>query len=160
MISEPESPPPDHAGVWFPPPLLYVAFFIVGYFLQKALPLPLIPQMLAVIAGPALVALGVGLALWSAGLFRRRRTSLLPIMPARALVLEGPYRMTRNPMYLGLLLAYLGMAILDQRLWPVFLSPLLVATVNLLVIRKEERYLERKFGDEFVRYMERVGRWW
>jgi protein-S-isoprenylcysteine O-methyltransferase Ste14 len=107
----------------------------------------------------ALLLPGGGLLVWSLWLFLRARTSPLPMRPTTALVGSGPYRWTRNPMYLAMLLVYLGAALLFDVTWALVLSPAVVALVNRLVIAREERYLEAKFGEEYRRYKARVGRW-
>ena len=151
--------PADHAGVKIPPPLFYVGIFAVGWLVQRVFPLPGLPAPLSRVGGATFVAAGTLLCLWSIGLFWRARTSLVPIKPGTALVIAGPYRFTRNPMYLGLLLVYVGMALWMNILWGLILLPVVVAVVQRLVIQKEERYLERKFGAEFLHYKTRVRRW-
>lgn len=149
----------DHAGVWVPPPLLYVAVFLLAAVLQGVLPLPGIPGLTGRIAGLFFLAVGAALILWSVGLFRRTRTSVIPVRPTTVLVIDGPYRFTRNPMYLGLLSVYLGGALVQQLLWAVLLLPMVIVMVQQLVIRKEEQYLARKFGHEYARYKTQVRRW-
>jgi protein-S-isoprenylcysteine O-methyltransferase Ste14 len=149
----------DHSEVWIPAPLIFVAAFFVALFLQKYLPLPAIPAPLGRIVGIAFISAGILIALWSVSLFGRARTTVIPIKPAKALVIEGPYRFTRNPMYLGMLSAYIGAALLRHLLWAVLLTPVVILAVHYLVIWKEEQYLERKFGGEFVGYKARVRRW-
>lgn len=92
----------DHAGVKLPPPLLYAAGLGVGLLLQARLPLTSWSQSLGILLALPCLALGVVLCGWAIVLFRRFRTSLVPIVPSAALVTRGPYRFTRNPMYVGL----------------------------------------------------------
>lgn len=148
----------DNAGVLVPPPLFYVAHFFAGLGLQRAIPLPQLPYG-ASLAGWAVLSLGLLINFWSIGLFRRKKTSLVPIKPSNTLVIEGPYHFTRNPMYLGLLISYLGAALLTHELWPLLLSPAVVLVINQLVIRKEEQYLTRKFGHDYATYKKAVHRW-
>ncbi|MBZ5579447.1 MAG: isoprenylcysteine carboxylmethyltransferase family protein [Acidobacteriia bacterium] len=151
--------PAKHAGVWLPPPLIYLAVFVLALFLQAHWRLPAIPEILSGAGGPVLIAAGVLLSAWSIGFFRRARTSLIPMKPTTALVIAGPYRFTRNPMYLSLVIVYLGAALLFQILWAVLLTPLVVLAVQFGVVRKEERYLHEKFGEDFSRYQASVRRW-
>ena len=151
--------PADHAGVKIPPPLFYVVIFAVGRLVQWFFPLPGLPAALSRVGGATFVAAGILLCLWSIAVFWRARTSLVPIKPSTTLVIAGPYRFTRNPMYLGLLLVYVGMALWTNVLWGLMLLPLVVTVVQRLVIQKEERYLERKFGAEFLHYKTQVRRW-
>lgn len=136
-----------------------MALFLVGLLLGHFVPIPPLPRVPSRILSAFLVVPGLGLTLWSLGLFLRARTSPLPMRPATALVRSGPYRWTRNPMYLGLLLLYLGAALLFDVPWALLLSPLVVLLVGRLVIRREEKYLEERFGEEYRRYMGQVRRW-
>ena len=92
-------------------------------------------------------------------LFFRARTSPLPIKPTTAIVETGPYRFTRNPMYLGLGLLYLGITLWVDTLWPLLCLPLVIFLVQRFVIEREERYLEAKFGEGYHAYKARVRRW-
>jgi protein-S-isoprenylcysteine O-methyltransferase Ste14 len=91
--------------------------------------------------------------------FRRARTSLVPVRPATALITDGPFRFTRNPLYLGLALLYLGIALWLGVLWPVVLLPALILLVQQIVILREEAYLESRFGEAYRAYRARVRRW-
>lgn len=149
----------DHAGVRLPPPLLYGAVLALALLLQWLWPLPRGPQPLTAGLGLLLLAAGVGLAAGGIAAFRRAGTSLVPVQPATALVTAGPYRFTRNPMYLGLLGVYLGAGLLLNLLWAAALAPVVVGLVRRLVIVKEERYLTQKFGEVYRQYQARVRRW-
>ena len=101
------------------------------------------------------LALG-GTGLWA---LRRAGTSQNPRRPTTALVVSGPFRISRNPLYLSLLCLYVGIALFVNGLWLFLLAIPLVAVLRLGIIAPEERYLERKFGDEYRRYRSRVRRW-
>jgi protein-S-isoprenylcysteine O-methyltransferase Ste14 len=90
---------------------------------------------------------------------RRAQTSLNPSEPVKALVIEGPFKVTRNPIYVGFTLIYIGIALLVNTLWPLLLLPVVQNVMRQGVIEREERYLERKFGQEYLAYKERVPRW-
>jgi protein-S-isoprenylcysteine O-methyltransferase Ste14 len=149
----------DHANVRVIPPLIYVVVLGAAWLLQKLVPLPVTPLGLSRIGGGALIVIGLGLCWWSVGLFWSKHTSIIPVRPSAALVLAGPYRWTRNPMYLGLLLAYIGAALVGQLIWGLILLPIVVVALNRLVILKEERYLERTFGPDYANYRRQVRRW-
>ena len=151
--------PPDHSGVFIPPPLFYVLPLAAGALLQRFYPIAVLPPRIALVAGVLLVALGIALFASAFFNFRRARTSLVPIKPTTAIVETGPYRFTRNPMYLSLALAYLGVTLWMDSLWPLLFLPLVLFTVQRAVIAREERYLEAKFGDEYRGYKTRVRRW-
>lgn len=147
------------SGVHFPPPLLYAGGFLAGYLLKRTVPLPAPPRALSLGLAVALLIPGFGLIYWALGLFFRRKTSPLPFRPTTALVTTGPYRWSRNPMYLGMLLVYLGLSFWSGVLWAVVLAPIVAALVGRLVIRKEETYLEGRFGESYQQYTRQVGRW-
>jgi protein-S-isoprenylcysteine O-methyltransferase Ste14 len=149
----------DHAGVRLPPPLIYVVLFGIGLALHQFVPLAFPPAALARLAALMLLGAGIVLLVSSNVLFRRAHTSLVPVRPATALVLGGPYRLTRNPMYLGLLCVYLALALWFGLGWPLLLAPIVVLAVQRLAIAKEEQYLDQKFGDAYRAYRSRVRRW-
>lgn len=145
MTDHAVSKPADHAGVRVPPPLIYVVLFGLGLLLHQIVPFTF---------GCYTLLFG-----WSYLLFRRAGTSMVPIKPSMALVVRGPYRLTRNPMYLSLLCLYLAVALWFGVVWALILVPLLVLAVQRLVIAKEEHYLEHKFGDAYRQYRAHVRRW-
>ncbi len=150
---------PDHAGVRFPPPLLYVAGLGLGFLLQALWPLPAWSQTVGALLALPCLALCVALCGWAIALFRRFRTSLVPIVPAATLVTRGPYRVTRNPMYVGLAFLYAGAALYFRLSWGLLLLPFVLIAVYLWVIVREERYLERRFGEAYTHYKMQVRRW-
>ena len=152
----------DHAGVFVPPPLLYAVPFVLGLLLQRVAPIPLgvdgaRPALWAV--GAILAAAGLLLDVWAIVAFRRAGTSPLPVRPTTAIVAAGPYRFTRNPMYVGFALVYLGLTLIANAVWPLVLFPAAVVAIQVAVIAREERYLEAKFGDAYRAYRSRVRRW-
>jgi protein-S-isoprenylcysteine O-methyltransferase Ste14 len=109
--------------------------------------------------GLALVILGFGLGAWAIITFRRQRTAIYPNQPASTLVARGPYRFTRNPMYAGLTIAYVGGSLLIGSVWPIVVLPLVLLLLTRLVIRPEEAYLTSAFGESYVAYRRKVRRW-
>lgn len=151
-------------NVKFPPPILFAAGFFAGWLLdRRALHLwPDAPRPLdraLDVAGWLLVAGGLALTYWGIATFRRLRTSVYPNRDASTLVSEGPYRFTRNPMYSGLTVAYVGGSIVIGSAWPLLHLPLVLALLYVLVIAREERHLTEAFGDSYRDYQRRVGRW-
>ncbi len=145
-----------------PPPLLFAVPLIVGIFLERRFPLLDSRAGLAQAsnwAGIALIALGAMHALWALGLFALRRTTLAPHHVSVSLVTTGVYRWTRNPMYVGLVLIYLGVSLLTSAVWAVLLLPLPVIAVNTAIIPLEERLLDTAFGPAYAQYKARVRRW-
>jgi protein-S-isoprenylcysteine O-methyltransferase Ste14 len=149
----------DNPGVPAPPPLIYGAALVTGLVLNAVLPSPRIPPEVVRPVGIVLLATGGLLAGSFINAFRRAHTSVDVRKPATNLVTQGPYRFTRNPGYLGLSLTYAGIAALVPAPWAFLtLIPALVV-VDRMVIGREERYLERRFGEEYVQYKARTRRW-
>jgi protein-S-isoprenylcysteine O-methyltransferase Ste14 len=109
--------------------------------------------------GLAFVVVGIAIAFSALGIFKRRSTTTIPFERPTSLVMSGPYRFTRNPMYVGLTLIYLGVAGTRAELWPVIVLPVLLAYVNFIVIPVEEQHLREAFGDSYAQYSARVRRW-
>jgi protein-S-isoprenylcysteine O-methyltransferase Ste14 len=151
--------PPEAPGVIAPPPLIYLAGLGIGFGFEALLPAASYPGWLAWSLGSALLLGGLALAASFVRAFRRAGTPVNPGESATTLVTTGPYRLSRNPGYLGMTLAYAGIAILSGALWA--LVPL-VPTLFLIdrgVIRREERHLDRRFGQQYIRYRARTRRW-
>jgi protein-S-isoprenylcysteine O-methyltransferase Ste14 len=148
----------ETAGIRILPPLYYVAGFVAGIALELAVPTHL-PSWLRV-AG-AILGTGLWLAFDGGAMrsFARARTPMDPRQPVTSLVTTGPYRFTRNPMYVGMAFLYLSFAAAFGMLWPiVFLFGVLVV-IDRSVIAREEPYLERRFGQAYRDYSARVRRW-
>lgn len=152
----------DHADVAIRPPLLFLAALALGSLLSLGLPLGTrlaSPNGLALIAGLIFVGLGFLLAALSARRFRLADTSVQPNKPSTALVTVGPYNFTRNPIYIGFILVYFGLAIILTSLWVLLLLIPVLIILQRGVVEREEAYLERKFGEAYLKYKERVPRW-
>lgn len=151
----------DGAKVHFPPPLVYLAGLALGYGAQRLLNLPRLglARDAAVLLGSTVALAGVLVSFAGVRLFVRRRTAIIPFKAASCLVTSGIYRLTRNPMYLGLAFLYAGIAVLLDSLTALVLLPLVLFIIQTQVIFREEAYLERAFGDEYVAYKSRVRRW-
>ena len=150
----------DHPGVAVFPPLLFAGCLAAGLALHWLWPLATgmawLPR--AIVAGLALVvaaALGLGgeRALHGAG------TNVRPDLPTTTVVSGGVYRITRNPLYLALLLIYTAVALFTNALWPFVLWAVLLPLLVKGIVEREERYLERKFGQPYLDYKARVRRW-
>ena len=151
-------------GVKFPPPLLHVAGFLLGIIFDRAVfALPLFNETTSPVvrngAGAAIVVLGLALAFSAAATFRKAKTAIIPHHRATLIVDYGPFAISRNPMYLGLTIAYVGFAIMVNSGWPLILLPLVITALFTLVISREERYLHSAFGQTYADYQHRVRRW-
>ena len=151
----------DGANVRFPPPLICIAGLALGIAADHIFNLPTLglPPATRSVAGIVIDLIGFLVMFAGAGLFLRRRTAILPFKPASALVTSGIFGWTRNPMYLGMAVFYVGLAIIMNSLAALVLLPLVLVIVQTQVITREEAYLERAFGDEYIAYKTRVGRW-
>lgn len=143
-----------------PPPIWALIFLAAAFGASRLYDFKTIVDLRIMPLGIALLVLGVGLAVWAAGLFRREGTEIMPTSPAnKKLVIKGPFRFTRNPMYLGLTTATLGIAVWNGLL-PYFAVPVLVfLTTNFVHIPFEEAKMRRQFGAEYDEYCRRVRRW-
>lgn len=153
---------PDSPGIPFPPPLVFVAALALGFLIHRFVPVPIVPPANRIVVnrvGWALVVASAVISLPALIAFRRARTSIIPHRPATAVVDTGPYRWTRNPMYLGLTVLSAGVACVFNALWPLLLVPVAVLVTDRYTIAREERYLERAFGDAYRAYCRRVRRW-
>lgn len=149
----------DTAGVIAPPPLIYLGAVVIGLVLSALVPAPILPRGLGYGLGAALIVTAVSLLVWGVRVMRLAGTSEKTSRPTTALVTTGPFRLSRNPLYISLTLCYVGVALTAQSLWSLLLLPAVLVVMQGGVIYREERYLERKFGADYVRYKARVRRW-
>ena len=149
----------DNPGVIAPPPVIYAGALAAGLLANRRLRLRFLPRRLARTLGPILFVTGFLVGLLGFLEVRRAGSSADPREPTTTVVTGGPYRFTRNPMYLGFVMQYVGISALFNSLLPVLLLPAVQLLVRRGVIEREERYLERKFGDEYRQYKGTVRRW-
>ena len=153
--------PLSDPGVHFPPPFIFFGGFLAGWVVDRwgrALPLSSGGVGLERIGLGFLIA-GIVLSVWGFVTFRRARTAVIPHHAASQLVTNGPYRFTRNPMYVGLTIAYIGGAAVMNSAWPLILLPIVLVVLVRTVVSREEQYLSDAFGDQFAAYRSRVRRW-
>ena len=141
-----------------PPVYFLVALLLMGFF-HRVAPWAQVLEAPYRYGGVVLMALALGLILWAALLFRRAGTNIRPYLPSTALVLDGPYRFTRNPMYLGMAGTLLGAAVFLGSLTPLIVIPAFMALIAERFIVPEEAKLEAAFGRDYVDYKARVRRW-
>lgn len=151
----------DTPKVRIVPPLVYLAGLAIGHVVNWWLPADAdaLPIRAAWVAGAILLLLGLGLAASAMINFTRAGTTIRPDRASTSLVVAGPYKFTRNPMYVGLAIAYLGFAIADRSLPSLILLPVVLLIIRHAVIAKEEAFLERRFGSAYTAYKARVRRW-
>ena len=149
----------DNAGVVAPPPLIYVSALAAGLLANSIYPVRLLPRGIPRALGLPLVVGGLLIGLLGVREMRRTETNVDPYRPTNAIVDSGPFRFTRNPLYVGMTLIYGGSSMLANALPAALLLPLVLHLMRHGVIEREEAYLERKFGEEYLSYKERVRRW-
>lgn len=149
----------DIPGVVAPPPAIFALALVVGLGLDFLWPLPVLAGAARVVLGAVLIAAGAAVLALVVREFRRQGTSINPYRPTGALITGGPFRLSRNPAYVGLAVLCLGVAVAAGGAWTLAsLVPALVL-IHRGVVLREERYLERRFGDAYRRYRAQVRRW-
>jgi protein-S-isoprenylcysteine O-methyltransferase Ste14 len=118
-----------------------------------------VDRTLRIAVGVLLIAVAVGLIISARILFVRTRQSPVPWKPSPELIFNGPYRFTRNPMYVGMTLFELGLGVALNNLWISLFAPLGLVVVHFIAVRAEERYLSEKFGEPYKAYLARVRRY-
>ena len=149
----------DNPGIKLPPPLIYVVPLLLGLMLDTRRHLPFLPHGLARGLGLSLVGGGAVLNAWFLRTIRKAEVPIRTDKPVPRLTMEGPFGYSRNPSYLALAMIYAGIASVRNSLWAMLLLPLVVMVMQREVIGREERYLERTFGEEYLAYKARVRRW-
>jgi protein-S-isoprenylcysteine O-methyltransferase Ste14 len=141
------------------PPLVYGAAIVTGLLLELGRPLPFLPRTLAALLGGFLVMLAVAVFLYSIRKFQTAGTPVPGNKPTTAIVRRGPYRFSRNPIYLAFSIFQLGIASWVNSIWLIGTLIAAVAVMASIVIPREERYLERRFGADYLDYKRSVRRW-
>ena len=151
----------DSPGVYFPPPLLYVLTFIAAILLQKKIFIDnsLFHLQITKMAGILLLVISLFFLVTSLLKFFKSKNTLILVRPASSLQTTGVYNISRNPMYVGLAIVYAGVTCLIGNWWNVILFPFLLAIIQQYIIKKEEKYLVRAFGEIYYDYKKRVRRW-
>lgn len=150
----------DVARPLAPAPVIYAIGLALGIVLGQLIPLGLFPsRLIAFGVGWPCVAAGLALSVWSALVMRKSRESPDPRVPTSAVVSDGPFRLSRNPMYVAFTIGYVGLSLVLNTAWPVTLLPLVIAALHFGIVRREERYLEHRLGRPYWEYCRQVRRW-
>lgn len=149
---------PDHPDLPYKPPLAFLAALLLGVALHRWWPRSARPEGWLPL-GVTLVLLGVALLAWAKVAFDRKRTPLEPWKATKAIVDDGPFAYSRNPVYIAFAVIQFGIGVWSDRLAVVLLTVVPMLVTALVIVPREERYLRRKFGDEYRDYCARVGRW-
>jgi len=150
---------PDSPDILVFPPILLGGAMLLGFLLDWLLPIPLFSPVAARVLGATLFVLGAALGYAAQKALRRAGTNISPAEPTLALVTDGPYRRTRNPLYLAGLGVYLGVALFINGLAPFLLFVPLAVLLHWGIVLREERYLTAKFGEAYREYQNQVRRW-
>ena len=152
----------DYADVVVKPPLLFAGTLLLGVLLSWLIPIgPFLgsANWRALAAGATIALVGLTIGVLAVGQFRDAGTSVVPGDPATSLVESGPYRFTRNPIYIGFILVYFGLAIMATSVWMLLLLIPVLMVLQRGVVEREEAYLIEKFGEAYRKYQSRVPRW-
>jgi len=150
----------DKASVVIPPPIAWALAFLAGLGIDWISHLPFVPASVPhAWVGAGVFALGVALAVWALVTFRKAGTRVEPYKPTTVIVTHGPFALTRNPIYLGMILGQIGLAIGFDSLWILVMLVPLYFVLRYGVIAREEAYLERKFGSVYLDYKSGTRRW-
>ena len=150
----------DGVGVIVEPPILFLAFLILGIALRFIIKFPIFSQSsVGYAAGGLLIILGVFLAGWAIKTFKKLGETPHHGNPIHKIIASGPFQFTRNPMYLSMISIYIGLGLIINTYWPLLFLPLMLIILHYGVILREEEYLEKKFKDQYVSYKSRVRRW-
>ena len=149
------------ARVRFPPPLVFLGGILLGVaceYIVAPAPFP-VGRAISAIGGVVLIVAAVGFLASSRVHFTRTGQSPIPWKPSPSLILQGPYRYTRNPMYVGMTLLEVGLGLAANNLWMALLAVPALVIVHFIAVRPEERYLSEKFGADYQRYLSQVRRY-
>ena len=152
----------DIPGVIAPPPLIYAIPLLLGLILHVLFPVHLVrylPHVVRGFLGGSLLGFALTFITIAFRTMKGANTNVDPRQPTTSLVIEGPFQITRNPLYFSMTLFYTGITILVNTLWTALLLPIILIAMRKGVIDREERYLERKFGEQYLRYKAKVRRW-
>ena len=154
MASESDSP-----GVVILPPFLYGGAFLVALLLHWLRRMPILTPAATLWPGIVLAVLAIGIMIVARRVMEAAGTNVNPMLPTTAVVTTGPFRFSRNPLYVALTLFFLGLTLAFDTWWGIVLLPLVLVVMHFGVVLREERYLERKFGEPYRQYRSRVRRY-
>ncbi len=149
----------DNAGVITIPQIIYLVGLLLGLLIHYFYPIGFLSESVSVWFGVFLTPVAIPIALFAALALKRAGTSPDVRKPTTAIVTDGIYRLSRNPMYVSLAFVYLGIACWVNSLWILLLMVPVLVVVDQGIIKREEQYLGQKFGDEYLRYKSEVRRW-
>jgi len=149
----------DKAGVIAPPPVIYLIAVLIGIMTDYFFPFSFMPESFQLPIGLLIILPSVTLAALSFREFKKAETNVDPYKPSTAIITSGPFRYTRNPLYVTLSFVIIGLGIWLDNIWIIAMLVPVLILMHYGVIKKEEQYLTKKFGDKYLKYKETVPRW-
>lgn len=149
----------DRAEVAFHPPVLLLICIVGGFIERMLFPAPMVPEAWARPIGIPVVVVALGLFAWAVTTMRRGGASIPTHTATDAIVATGPFRLSRNPIYLSMLLLLVGIGFWANSIWFLTWAVLAAVLLTVFVIKPEERYLAEKFGETYLSYQRQVRRW-
>ena len=151
----------DSPGVYIPPPLFYILIFLAAVFMQKGVPIDnsLFHVLITKLAGILFILGSLFFIITAFSKFFKSKNTVILIKPASSLQTDGIYHISRNPMYVGMGFIYIGLTCLLGNWWNMILFPILLIIIQEYVIKSEENYLGRAFGEKYLEYKKNVRRW-
>ena len=150
---------PDHPEVIAWPPFIFAGCAVLGSLLRFLFPMRIMRYSVSLSLGVVLTVVSASLAIWAGRIMKAAGTNVRPDRPALTIVRDGPYRFTRNPMYLSLCLLQLGLGFVLNGWMPLLSAVPLMLILHFGVILREETYLEAKFGEQYLAFKREVRRW-
>ncbi len=145
-----------------PPPLLYLGGFGIGWLIDRILPLSIVSDNLKsveVVIGGTLIVTGLFIMITGLYTFKKAHTSITPNLKTKQLITTGPYRFSRNPLYTGWAVTYIGVLLVMNIIWCIFTLAIIMVIFNKVIIPREEEYLRNEFGESYLLYSKQVRRW-
>jgi len=150
----------DHANVAVLPPLIFFVPLVASIVLRLVVPLVLpVPGFVSMTLAVAFVTFGFGLMGWAIATFRKYSEKPNPRETTHLLVTTGPFRLSRNPMYIAFIFIYFGLTFALNSWWPILFFPFAYWLLYRGVILREEKYMEQKFGEQYLNYKKSTRRW-
>ena len=150
---------PDHAQVMIPPPVIYLGLILLGWLINKIIPLTISSTIWLKWIGVLFILIATIIIALSRREFIKVNTSIRPDKSTTAIISTGPYKISRNPLYISLTLFHVAISIVLNNLWILFMVIPAIIMIVFGVITKEEKYLENKFGQQYLDYKSSVRRW-
>jgi protein-S-isoprenylcysteine O-methyltransferase Ste14 len=151
----------DNANIIAPPPFILIVLLAFGLAIHWVSPVGImhLPLPLRLLIGLLPIIVSAIISVLSLQIMFKKKTAINPYKQTTSIIDEGPFSFTRNPLYVSIILFHFGFSVLVNSVWILLFLPVLLIILDRGVVLQEEKYLERKFGDEYLQYKRRVRRW-